>query len=215
MNEHEQVRGWSASYVLGALEPDERQRFEAHLPHCDQCRGEVADFAPIPALLARASQVEQVAAPGRIAEDAARRVSGEWSALAASRRRWRWGAAVASAATVAVAVASFGLAAPDAPDGTALVVSSDTVAGAEVLVDAKAWGSAVHLDLQGLPARDGYVAWVVGPDGEPHQLATWGPTPTRQAVVTGASSLPAESLVEVRVTSRDPQDLLLTAGSPV
>lgn len=212
MNEHEQMRGWSASYVLGALEPDERRRFEAHLPHCDQCRGEVADFAPVPALLARASQVEQVAAPGRIADDAARRVSGEWSALAASRRRWRWVAAVASAAAVAVAVTSFGLA---APDGTALVVSSDTVAGAEVLVDAKAWGSAVHLDLRGLPARDGYVAWVVGPDGEPRQLATWGPTATRQAVVTGASSLPAASLVEVRVTSRDPQDLLLTAGSRV
>lgn len=211
MNEHEQVRGWSASYVLGALDPEERRRFEAHLVGCDQCRGEVAEFAPIPALLARAPHAEPVAAPDRIADVAARRVRADWSALTTSRRRWRWGAAVASGAALVAATVAAGAVAPLGPEGTALLVTGGRVASATVQVDPRAWGSAVHLDLTGLPARGGYVAWVIGPDGEQQQVAAWGPTPTGQAAVTGASSVPVEALVEVRVTSEDPRDLLLTA----
>jgi hypothetical protein len=39
------------AYVLGALEPDERRRFEEHLEHCAFCTAELAEFATITALL--------------------------------------------------------------------------------------------------------------------------------------------------------------------
>jgi hypothetical protein len=42
------------AYVLGALEPEERRRFEEHLDHCAICTAELAEFATIPALLDRA-----------------------------------------------------------------------------------------------------------------------------------------------------------------
>jgi hypothetical protein len=42
-----------AGYVLGALAPDERQEFVAHLPTCVDCRTSVRDLAGLPGLLAR------------------------------------------------------------------------------------------------------------------------------------------------------------------
>jgi hypothetical protein len=44
---------WDAAYVLGALSPDDRRRFEEHLEECPECRASVADLAVMPALLSR------------------------------------------------------------------------------------------------------------------------------------------------------------------
>jgi hypothetical protein len=41
------------AYVLGALDAEERQRFEQHLERCPVCLAELAEFAPLPALLDR------------------------------------------------------------------------------------------------------------------------------------------------------------------
>ncbi|HEU5469010.1 MAG TPA: zf-HC2 domain-containing protein [Actinophytocola sp.] len=38
-------------YLLGALEPEERSQFEAHLSGCDVCRSELVRLAPLPGLL--------------------------------------------------------------------------------------------------------------------------------------------------------------------
>lgn len=38
-------------YLLGALEPNERSAFEAHLAGCDVCRAELVRLAPLPGLL--------------------------------------------------------------------------------------------------------------------------------------------------------------------
>ncbi|NDU76511.1 anti-sigma factor, partial [Actinomadura sp. DSM 109109] len=53
------------SYVLGALDPGERSRLEAHLEGCPACRDELAGMAGLPALLGRVdeAQVEQLAGP--------------------------------------------------------------------------------------------------------------------------------------------------------
>ena len=50
---------WDATYVLGALSPEDRTAYEAHLAGCDQCRSSVAGMAGVPGLLARVS-VEQL-----------------------------------------------------------------------------------------------------------------------------------------------------------
>src|SRR6185312_16491337 len=46
------------AYVLGALDPAERGRVDAHLADCDSCRDELASFAALPGLLSRASIAE-------------------------------------------------------------------------------------------------------------------------------------------------------------
>jgi Putative zinc-finger len=43
----------AAPYVLGALSPEERQAFEAHLAVCPACESQVREFAGLPGLLSR------------------------------------------------------------------------------------------------------------------------------------------------------------------
>ncbi|WP_395108953.1 anti-sigma factor family protein [Actinomadura sp. SCN-SB] len=52
-------------YVLGAIDPAERSRLEAHLESCPSCRDELAGLAGMPALLGRVNeaQLAQVAGP--------------------------------------------------------------------------------------------------------------------------------------------------------
>jgi Putative zinc-finger len=42
-----------ASYVLGALPPDERREVDAHLRTCLECRAELIGLAGLPGLLSR------------------------------------------------------------------------------------------------------------------------------------------------------------------
>ena len=54
MTDHE----WSelaAPYALGALAPDERERFEAHLADCAACRADVRALREVAVLLADAA----------------------------------------------------------------------------------------------------------------------------------------------------------------
>jgi predicted anti-sigma-YlaC factor YlaD len=51
------------AYVLGALDPEERKRFEEHLEHCAVCIAELAEFARLPGMLdrVRSEDLEPVA----------------------------------------------------------------------------------------------------------------------------------------------------------
>lgn len=48
----------AAAFALDALEPEEAELFEAHLPNCDLCTSEVTDFRETAAALANAESVE-------------------------------------------------------------------------------------------------------------------------------------------------------------
>jgi anti-sigma factor RsiW len=70
------------AYVLGGLDADERRQFEDHLRGCSRCRRDVADCAPLPALLAKVD-------PADLAADTTDGGSGN------TRRWWVAGAALA------------------------------------------------------------------------------------------------------------------------
>jgi anti-sigma factor RsiW len=55
MTDRAAPHGDLASYVLGALTPDQVSAFEAHLRGCQSCSAEVAELGSLPALLASAS----------------------------------------------------------------------------------------------------------------------------------------------------------------
>ena len=61
---HPDAAGW----VLGALDPDEAERFKAHLESCDDCRAAVAELQPVTRMLEEAAAVAEHAA---VAEPAA------------------------------------------------------------------------------------------------------------------------------------------------
>ena len=84
-----------------------------------------------------------------------------------------------------------------------------TATGATSL-SAKPWGTSVDLDLQGLPQGEQFLAWLVSPEGERQQVATWGSTGNGEAHVTGAAAFVTREVAQVRVTDSD-GDLVLSA----
>ena len=209
MNDHDQYRELSGGFVLGALGPEDRRRFEQHLSRCADCRSEVASLAPVPGLLGRVDPDDAEPLPDSVVNRAASRVRSEWRAVDQGRRRWRWAAAVAGLLAVVMATVAL-LPRSEGPEAMALTIESTGVEG-EVTIDARPWGTAVHLDLEGLPQRDRYVAWVVDETGTRQQAATWGPTPTGVARLDGASSFPADRVMSVVVTDAGGTETLVIA----
>jgi anti-sigma-K factor RskA len=99
----EELHSRAAGYVLGALAPDERAEFAAHLSECADCRAEVYSFTPVvvalahaappvdPAVALRERVVARVLQPDaprvpkpRATAAAARSATGQWLLAAAS-----------------------------------------------------------------------------------------------------------------------------------
>jgi anti-sigma factor RsiW len=194
MSPHEHDTGALASYVLGALEVDERREVDAHLAGCERCRDEVVvldetrsilDAIPPEAFLDGQPDGDLVL------QRALRDVRHE-SARADLRRRTVIG--VAAAVVVAAALAS-GLvvgrgldrpaqvaqppaatAAP-APQPTGVVVGShtDPATGARVtvrVVPAAGWVR-VNAAVTGIPAGQRCRLWVVARDGSRQLAGSW------------------------------------------
>ncbi len=209
MSGHEEYRQWSAAYVLGALDPDERHAFEEHLSRCAECQDEVRTFAPIPGLLAKIETPEPVVVPADIEEAALRTVRAEWTRLKRSRRRWR---TIAIAAATAAVLALGGMLSGMRPTaGTKLVFAQGSLASGEIVVEQRPWGTEVVLELEGLPPAESYTAWAVDAAGKWYPVAAWGPTPQLSASVIGASSLDVSELDRVVVTTGEKDQMILEA----
>lgn len=207
MTDHDRFGEWSAAYVLGALDSEDRKLFERHLDTCDLCAADVAAFAPIPGLLGKVDvgPVEEV--PASVLTEATNRVLGERRNLVASRTRWRWTAVAALVALVAVLFNGFA----GSDDLTALALEPEWGVTGEVTVSARGWGTEVGFDLAQLPPNATCIAWAVGNDGEWQQVAWWGPTPSHRARLTGASSLQLDDVAEIVVTTTDRSEIVTRA----
>jgi anti-sigma factor RsiW len=165
------VREELGGYVLGALDPAEREAVAAHLADCPECAAEHERLAGLPALLRHADGLEIPPAPpaleerllDRVAQDRGqpRGRAGRLGHLARPRR-WRprltRGRAAVAAAVAGVALGAGVTALVQSDDGAGtparqyelrLTGSSGASARAELQPDRG--GTEVHLWVKGLP----------------------------------------------------------------
>jgi hypothetical protein len=143
-----QMRMSLGVYVLGAADPGERARVQAHLTGCPACRAELTRLRPLPGLLASVPDGMLAAAqpPGS-------RTSRPSRVRPVMRGRpWR---AAAAAFTAACAAGGLWLASAGGAQPAATValsaVNPATHVSATAALTATSWGTSIQLRLRGLP----------------------------------------------------------------
>lgn len=200
-----------AAYALGTLDGDERREVHEHLQRCAECQVQWERAAPIAPLLVRVPP--DVAAAGlsvpreqvldRILAAAAREVTSR-----ARRRR-----VLAAAASLVLVLAGLGLAVTSQRDPAAFAV-----AGAQGEV--QAWvqlqpsdgGTAIALELTGVPAGQLCRLVVVGEDGRREVTATWEATYSGEATTRAHSDLQVDAIDRLVIETLDGR---LLVGIPV
>ncbi|MFC6880113.1 MULTISPECIES: anti-sigma factor family protein [Actinomadura] len=238
MNDCAEARISLGAYVLGALEPAERARLEAHLEACPACRDELAGLAGLPAMLGRVdeAQLAQVAGPepelleGLLAR-AARERRAPW------RRRPPWGPLAVAAAVLLVAGGLFGgllagigddggrttarptPAAPaPAPSGVVSpsppaerLAARDPKTGVKgfALLREKKWGTSVEMYLSGVKKGASCRLLVIARDGRRDMLGSWYvPYSKGYGEYHGSTMFPRDQLFSIEIVSLEGQPLL-------
>jgi hypothetical protein len=198
-----------AAYVLGALSPEDRRAYEAHLAGCAECTRAVRELAGMPGLLARVRLTA-------LEEPAPQPPATLLPALAGAvhrrrlRRRWAVGAGAVAAAGMAVALggglltASAPAPAPPAPTGITLSRVGTTPLHASARLVGVAWGTRIDLTCTYDPAygedpAGSYALVVVDRAGRTQQVATWSAVPGRVSRVTAATALRRSDIARVEV----------------
>jgi anti-sigma-K factor RskA len=202
---HADVAGW----VLGVLDPEESERFEAHLETCDECQKEVADLGPAAQMLrAVLPDVELAAGPEPPADLQTRTMARIEQASRTSR--WRRGnvrvLASAAAAVVAVAAAGIGFtlaqAAPAVADTISLHHEAGQTGSGRAVINQTADGWSVQLDVSHLqPLRSGqyYECLWVGPGSQIISAGTFAVGASGSASVQLSSDANPDNLPTVEI----------------
>jgi hypothetical protein len=139
-------------YVLGAADPAERRRVEAHLPGCPFCRAELIRLAPIPGLLA---SVPQDAVPRIGIADGIAKARGIGSAARTRRARVASLVIALAAAVAAVAGVMLGGSGVAVPGRHPALMLTGTNPATHVRVTAAltpaSWGTGIRLTIRGAP----------------------------------------------------------------
>lgn len=210
MNKHDELKRSLGSYLMGALDPTERTAVEVHLRTCEACRGELASYAGLPGLMSRLSREEAVSEallpPLSLLPALLSAVEDQRTAQVTRLRRWRSAGAAGLVAAAAAAVVVVGL--PHAgPTRTPLASLAGAASSGDVALEAKPWGTALHLRVR-VPDATSYVAYAVDATGRRAVAASWGRTAEGQMNVDGASALHGSALKSVLVTTGSGTPLL-------
>jgi hypothetical protein len=225
-SEHDELRRLLGGYLLGGLDEVDTDRLDAHLRDCDDCRGELDILAPVPELLqrlpetVRANGGDEAAGPALPigTRPSPERIEGLLRRMRAEKSRTqrlarvRW---LAAAAVVLVAVAiGFGVITADRgqrqpqvlPSPELVTARFESAAGSglsgEAVLTPKTWGVSVALDVSRLEGDGPFVCQVRNYGGQIEQAAVWGPTPSGNAKVIGASSIQLPNVSEVAIADR-------------
>ncbi|MCY1137501.1 zf-HC2 domain-containing protein [Actinoplanes sp. Pm04-4] len=223
--DHDELHRLLGGYLLGGLDEADTERLDEHLRDCDRCRDELDRLAAVPELLRRLPEAEQVdddvaAAPVSMsARPSQENIDGLLRRMRAERTRQsrmagvRW---LAAAAVVLVAVAvGIGvvrgsresrqpqvLPSPQLVTAQFQPAQGSGMAGQAVLTP-KTWGVSVSLDVSKLSGDGPFHCQVRGSSGQVEQAMVWGPTPSGNAKVIGASSIQLREVSRIEVQDHD------------
>lgn len=242
MSSHQDWDEIAAGHALGALEPDDEQRFEVHLRTCAECAQVIADSQEVMAELAFAP--DHVAPPPELKARlmaAIREEAGDEPRMAVvshpdtlevvrDRRRGRaahagrtsvadrWVRFAAAASVVLLAVIAAGVWARggSTPQPRFVSLASAQAPATQVatveVLDGKAWTIS-----SGLPANDTsnsqYVLWALPVNGDPLPLGSFDVTPGH--AVTKVGKVSSLSSVKAFAVSREPGRTLPTKPTTV
>lgn len=193
-------------YVLDALSPDERARFEEHLARCPECAAELAELETLPALLGRVrpedlEPVRVTPSPG---------LYDRVAAAARVRPAHRTRRLVLAAAAVVVLGGAAGAGAAvwsqDDDGGGTWTASSG---GLQLTVSASEArdGSALDVTVVGLPAGQDCELVVVDREGDRHAAGEWSATYSGEASWSGWTTVEPSSLAEIVLLGEDGREL--------
>ena len=223
--DHDELRRLLGGYLLGGLDEVDTDRLDAHLRDCDDCRAELDMLAPVPELLQRLPEAQRadggaVSAPVLAigTRPSPERIESLLHKMRAERNRERRVARVrwlAAAAVVLVAAAiGFGVITADRsqtppqvlPSPELVTAQFESSAGSgltgEAVLTPKAWGVSVALDVSRLQGDGPFYCQVRNTSGQIEQAAVWGPTPTGNAKVIGASSIQIRNVSAILVADK-------------
>jgi predicted anti-sigma-YlaC factor YlaD len=179
-----EIRNSLGVYIVGAIDPAERAMVDAHLPHCLDCREELAGLAGLPALLGRVpvADAERLVLgehvltepPAELLDSLLRQVSARRRA-----RRWRYAAAAAAAVVIAVGggIAGGSLISHQAqpPASTSIDHGSDAATGVDATVYYESAASGMNMQVQVSGVRPGTmcVFWVITKAGKHVSAGSW------------------------------------------
>lgn len=161
------------AYVLGALDPEERRRFEEHLDGCALCTAELAEFAGIPAQLDRVRPEDLPPVAVTPSPELFERIS------AAARRRpdvvprrRRWLLVGAAVLALLLGAGAGAVVWATSQDGDPVTAASGPVE-ATLAADGRGEGTVLDISVTGL--RPGEVCRMVAvdADGGHHQAGEW------------------------------------------
>lgn len=201
-----------AAYLLGALDAEERNGYEAHLATCPRCRAGLADISVIPPLLAGFDE-SVFAAPTDAVETPvpdALLLRLLWAA-ARERARRRWltaglGLAVAACAIalVVILVSATGGPKPASWAMTALVASP---VDATIALQARPWGTEIDLTCwyqngAAEPPGERYELVAHSVDGTTYDLGSWRLVPGGRVTFTTGTALGETQIKNLQITER-------------
>jgi anti-sigma factor RsiW len=224
--DHDELRRLLGGYLLGGLDEADLDRLDAHLRDCDACREELDELAAVPELLKLLPEAQRAGADGAqapvslAARPSPENIEGLLRKMRAERTREdrtarvRWLAAaavvlIAAAIAFGVVRGSGGQQTPEALPSPQLVTAQfEPAAGSgmagQATLTPKTWGVSVSLDVTRLEGDGPFLCQVHDYKGKVvEQAAAWGPTPTGNAKVIGASSIQLRNVSTITVADKN------------
>jgi predicted anti-sigma-YlaC factor YlaD len=216
-----EVRLSLGAYVLGALDPADRSRVDAHLAGCPDCRDELASFAALPGLLGRVSRAEVESEPADPGPQLLERLL---RAAAAERRHDRRRRILTSVAAGVIVLAAVGVtvgvtqsrhSTPPTVAASAgetfTATNPQTHVQATIIERKKGWGASVDVTVVGVTedlAGESCQLIAVGPGGNTNVAASWaapaaGYTGLSKVTASGSTAMAAKDITAFKVVGSD------------
>jgi hypothetical protein len=192
------------AYVLGALEPDERQQVEEHLRECPGCAAELAGFRSLPGLLDRVRPEDLLPVPVAPSPDLFDRMS---AAAGTTRRpRSRTWALVAAAVLVLGGVGA-GVAIWAGGPGEQTVTSVEGPVEVRITATPAEDGVELFVAVAGMRPGETCQLVAVDDDGARHPAGQWPVSADGDGEWVGWAEVEAGALAGVTVLGDDGREV--------